>query len=520
MKTFRTVQAGLSGEFIRKFVRSVTVKNYCVFLLCINILFLIFPGTGSAEKSPYDWALIQLDYVRKEKMSHLQRFTGKLHGVAKEAAGDKRILSFFEMNRYYHKAVQGGSVPESLTTRIESLRSEFNRYYIKDYFVFYDILFVDSSGEVFYTVRKERDAYANVTENEELFGELGKVLMRKPDKETFIDFYHYKPSSEPAAFFVEPVYRENTLDGWIVLQCAVNKLNTIFAPTGDMGQTGESFLVNKDGLMLSESYFKGTSTILKQHLDDRNIKSKFNQKSGHLEVVDYRGAKVLTSFEVLEFLETKWLVVAKIDKDEVATDHYLKHSKYYNSRLMDYLQKSNPPRASPVSLSPASGNPLRVDIDEFLKASYGEKLETWGVSTCTAFVATVPEKFAYLAHISSKDRVYGGSETNMLGQITKKVKTFDIYPYQRNSVQFFVVAPHLESIAAIISHLAAEGFFLSQIYMGYNPSAKSAAVTSDYEQGSLRVTWKMADATYTAGTMDSKQFVNIGEILHRFIDGV
>jgi hypothetical protein len=138
-----------------------------------------------------------------------------------------------------------------------------------------------------------------------------------------------------------------------------------------------------------------------------------------------------------------------------------------------------------------TGKTVRVDIDEYLKADNGEVLETWGVSTCTALIATIPERFSYLAHISPKDKMYQGDETNLLEQLTKKIKGFDVYPCERQDVLFMVIAPHLDSIPNIIDQLVEEGFFLSQIQIAYNPSAASASVLSDYKNNAVIIKWQL-----------------------------
>ena len=63
-------------------------------------------------------------------------------------------------------------------------------------------------------------------------------------------------------------------------------------------------------------------------------------------------------------------------------------------------------------------------------------LQTLGVSTCTAVIATYPGKFGYMAHVSPLDSVYGGNVTDLVGLITKKIKTYDIYKYERTICSF------------------------------------------------------------------------------------
>jgi len=371
-------------------------------------------------------------------------------------------------------------------------------------------------GSVFHTLRKEGDTHINLIDKKQSLGFLSAAVVNKPGHEVFIDFYEYGPSSEPAAFFIEPIEKQGVQKGWIILQCPINKLNSIFSATDDLGQTGETFLVNSNGLMLTESYFKGQSTILKERLDDRNIKVKFKEKTGHRVVTDYRGETALSSFEVVEFLDTRWLVVAKIDKDEITTDHYKRHNKYYGDRLLKYLNKTSlSTYNNPGPQGHASA--LRVDMDEFLKAQNNEILETWGVSTCTALVAAFPKRFGYLAHISPKDKIYNNLDTNLLSQITKKIKSFDIYPFERRSVVFVFVAPHLDSLTNVVNQLIEDGFLLSQIRVSCNNNAKSAAIVYNYDNNDLTVTWTANQQGAGPVVHNFQDTVNVGMVIEEIM---
>jgi hypothetical protein len=497
-------------------IKKMKFKFQTVTIILLTVWLTLMSIPASADRTPYDWALIQLDYVRQEKMDQLERFMGKIHTLAREAGKDQTIVSFFEMNRHYDNAGKSIPPPATLRNDVEKMRHHFNGYYLANYFVFYDMLFVDMDGSIFYTLRKETDTHINLLDKKQSLGPLSDALENKPDNEVFIDFYEYGPSSEPAAFFVEPVIKQGVKVGWIILQCPINKLNSIFSATDDLGQTGETFLVNKKGLMLTESYFKGQSTILKEHLDDRNIKVKFQEKKGHRAVTDYRNAKAITSFEVFEFLDTRWLVVAKIDKDEITTDHYKRHRKYYEDRLLKYLN-AVPLSQSRKSALPGLSGALRVDMDEFLKARNNEILETWGVSTCTALVAAFPKKFGYLAHISPIDRIYNRNDTDLVSQITKKIKSFDVYSFERRNIVFTVVAPHLDSLCNIINLLVEDGFFLSQINVLYNSRAKSAAIVYDYGKDDLIITWTMNPGEGESVVHNIKDTMNVGMIVEKIM---
>jgi hypothetical protein len=79
------------------------------------------------------------------------------------------------------------------------------------------------------------------------------------------------------------------------------------------------FLVNRDRLMLTDSRFQSETSILRQHLSEQNISAKFAEGRGHKIITDYRGQRALTSFEVCPVLDKEWLLIAKIDEDEVVT---------------------------------------------------------------------------------------------------------------------------------------------------------------------------------------------------------
>jgi hypothetical protein len=237
---------------------------------------------------------------------------------------------------------------------------------------------------------------------------------------------------------------------------------------------------------------------------------------GHRTVTDYRGVTALTAFEVFEFLGTQWLIVAKIDKDEITTGHYRRHSKYYRDRLASLCRDSaQPPSRTP---GPLPGSPsLRVDMDEFLKADKNELLETRGISTCTALIAALPKRFGYLAHISPRDRVYNGDATNILSQITRKINNFDILASERRNVSFIVVAPRLDSLGNIIDQIIDDGFFLSQIRLAVNPGAREALVVYDYVNDTLGTTWLLDK---DAGRVDHgiEDTIAVGSVVEAIMD--
>ena len=418
------------------------------------IAIFIFSITSpvQANKSVREWAFTHLNYARNEKTQQLRRYCATIHKQAQLVGNDEVMLNFFDLSNKCHTIRRHGTAPDELENKLDDLRKQIVDYYFQNYICFYDVLFINKAGDVFYTIRRESDYRQNIFNGKLSKSCLAEHLHKNLQKELFIDFQYYEPSDEPAAFFIEPVYKNGEHVGWVVLQCALNKVNSLFAGAEQMGMTGETFLVNKEGFLLTESSFVGDSTILKMHLDNKNIKAKFKEKRGNKIVKDYRGFIALTSFEVFEFLGTQWLVVAKVDEAQVITEHFEQQDKYYSEKIDNHLS-SNWACTGDAAPPKSDKKMVMVDMDEFVKANHQELLRTVGVSTCTAIIATYPGKFGYMAHLSPHDKMYDSDGTNLLGHIVKKIKNYDIYKFERQHVRFTVIARHLDSLNNIVENL-------------------------------------------------------------------
>lgn len=483
-----------------------------LYIFVLPLLIAAIHCHAHAAMGPYDWAFTELDFLREEKVEKLNSFLEKMHTKATRVSKDKTIESFFDINMRYFKTQKSHPAPDKITREINMLRANFDEYYIHNYLSFYNFYFISSDGNIFYTIRKGSAINQNIFSGQWANTTIGQRMKQHPKKEIFIDFHFHNPSSEPAAFFVEPIHSNGKLIGWIALQCAINKINSLFTSATAKARTTESFLVNCEGIMLTESLFTGESTILKKHLDDKNIQAKFQDRTGHRMVTDYRGVTALTSFKVVGFMGTQWLVVAKVDRDEITTREYSEHNRYYASKLLQRIRTTPCPPS--MHLQPKRRMAHRVDIDEYAKATCGDQLRTWGISTCTGVLATFPKRFGYLAHISNKDHIYGGTETDLLGIMIKNIKGFDITPNERRNISFLVVAPHAKTLPAVLDRLVKEGFLLSQVVVLSCREALSASIYYDCRASEAVVEWDMNDETLSHSM---GQALNVDHLLEQII---
>ena len=110
--------------------------------------------------------------------------------------------------------------------------------------------------------------------------------------------------------------------GVVVGRINMSKLNEITADRTGLGKTGEIYLINKHGYMITPSRFI-KETFLKQKIDSENIR-KYSEGSGksgakpheHKPVIfrDYRGIRVLGMYCYIP--EMQWFLFAQIDESE------------------------------------------------------------------------------------------------------------------------------------------------------------------------------------------------------------
>ena len=155
--------------------------------------------------------------IRSTKKNDVLSELKKLLEKSNKALKDKVLIkTFFNLRKNAGKQFEGDLVPH--------YEFKIDKAYVKKYYDFYDILFIDVSGYIFYTVRRESDYRDNIFYGRIANTKLAKSLMAKPGIK-FVDYDYYSPSKEAAAFFVTLV-KENVKNiGWIIFQYSMNSIN-------------------------------------------------------------------------------------------------------------------------------------------------------------------------------------------------------------------------------------------------------------------------------------------------------
>lgn len=197
---------------------------------------------------------------------------------------------------------------------------------------YYDIFLFDTKGNVVFTVFKERDFATNANFGQWKDTDLGNMfrtaLAGKKGEAYYFDFKPYAPSYDvPAAFISTPIYEGDTLLGVLAFQMPLGRINSIVSQYDGLAQTGDLHIVGADKLLRSEirpnnealakdPSAKIESAVLKEKVDNVNVDRALAGESGFDEVVDERNVEVFSAYTPLEFLGTKYALIAEVNKDE------------------------------------------------------------------------------------------------------------------------------------------------------------------------------------------------------------
>ncbi len=470
------------------------MKNVVLFLL--SLMYITGCGHSDISKRPVaphvenlvESVFSRLRSVRSVKKEKISQLLKSVQNTAKNIEHDTTMLDFFfsmrDITMYGESALNAEGI--EVETCIDNYKCAINSHYIYTYLKFYDILFVDSSGYVFYSIRKEDEYKANLYSNSFLDTSITEH-MQDSTSGLFMDYRYYVPAKKPIAFFIIPVVRSGVREGWFVVKYTIRALNSLLVDYKELGETGEVYLVNRNHEMLTDSRFSGSSSRLTLHVDTKAVFDALINKSSDKIITDYREIRVLSSYENFNIWNNKWAVIAEIDEDEVITEHYKSYRNYYRDSLLEYIS------SAPCYLRPErdfDGLEILVDMNCTEKAESTDVLTTVGIATCTGLCISFPGRFGYIAHIAPHDKIYGTKNlTNLVKAIVRRIKRYDIYLYELRKLRFVIVANHSESIDALLEKLMRYGVFLSQIKFAYKPDAAYANITFSPLTNRMDIEW-------------------------------
>jgi hypothetical protein len=422
-----------------------------------------------------------LDSEKKDKKKKLYSYIKYLNYIRSKIKKDGLMRHFFYLKKKCSVLSKNVELPNNITQTFSKCEKDIQLHYVANYMMFYDVLFVDTAGDIFYTFKKESDYQKNIFKGNMRNTSISKKLISTP-LSAFVDFEYYEFSKEPSAFFIIPIIADGHLDGWMLLQCALNRINDIFTNNRRKFATLETILVNKNNCMMTESRFILNAGELKTKLASKNICEKFREKKGHKKVKDYRGKWVLSSFEVCRIFNAEWLLIVKIDLREVITKLYKKDEDVYLDLILKKMVTNQKKLSHECCFCENSIN-CKVDMNEIKRVGNHGKLATYGVSSCLTAIISMPGKFSYMLHVSPLDKLFDGGLTDLFSKVLYKIEKFDIYGFQKNDLQVVLVSRAKNRIKKTVNFLINKGYYLSQIKGFYFSGLEYADICHDAKKG-------------------------------------
>ncbi|MBO1254645.1 methyl-accepting chemotaxis protein [Alteromonas sp. 5E99-2] len=219
-------------------------------------------------------------------------------------------------------------------------------------FGYYDIFIVDAkTGNIVYSVFKELDFATNLISGPYADTGIGQVFASAvaasdPSAVFFSDFKVYRPSYDALAGFASTQIVENgEVTGVLIFQMPLDRISRIMTHEGKwtdsgFGASGETYLVTKEGKLLSESRFfledkQGYINAIKnkyplaadkanaldtsvgvQPVESSSAKNALAGKSGFHSILDYRDIEVFSNYTQLTIGGVNYALIAEVDVAE------------------------------------------------------------------------------------------------------------------------------------------------------------------------------------------------------------
>ncbi len=206
----------------------------------------------------------------------------------------------------------------------DNVHAHYHGYFARlvDEYGYDDVFLVDASGNVIYSASKGLDFATNLVSGEWAGSNLANAYnaalkLAAGSKPVLTDLLPYGPSNgEPAAFISSPVFKGDTLLGVVALRLPPQKISQILAGREGLGETGETLLLNAQGMMLSNSNFTTQNDTLSQQINSPLLQEASTAGSAVGTLEGYRGIAARAAVSRFEFGTHQWYIIALIDESE------------------------------------------------------------------------------------------------------------------------------------------------------------------------------------------------------------
>jgi signal transduction histidine kinase len=283
-----------------KIAAKINLSFLITIIILITVTTLVFYTT--AKNSLRNEIIARLEVTAKSRENHIKTYIKMVEMSVLEFSQSAVLETFLETAKDDPKRDEAF---EQATTRLKRTK-EANPS-------IYEFMLLDASGNA--VASSARPGIIKNKIAEDYFAEGRKGIY-------FKDAYYSENYSMPLFGVSAPITDSDTgkLRGVLIARVKLDELYKITTDATGMGRTGEIYIVNNNGYMITPSRFK-KETFLKQKVDTENFRLCMlhagNEKE-HPPVSSFRNYMGETALGVHDFIpETKWSLLTEIGTGEI-----------------------------------------------------------------------------------------------------------------------------------------------------------------------------------------------------------
>ncbi len=261
--------------------------------------------------------------IKEKTFNHLittrELLVDQIENYFHERLGDVNVLSenptTAQALSSFAQAFKNSGIKSAKYAEIADTYQPLMNHYVSNY-GYTNIFLVDISGDVIFSAKEDEYTGINLltTENSRL--KIAKIFKKGMEEIAFDDYTWHHDEDDFVAYFASPVYDNKVPVGVLLTEIPFSHLDAMLSRRKGLGETGEMYLVGKDGLMRSNSRFSEETTVLKRKVDTEATRDAFYGNAGTQIIDDYRGVPVLSAYTPLNFKTVDWVLLVEIDKKE------------------------------------------------------------------------------------------------------------------------------------------------------------------------------------------------------------
>ncbi len=124
-------------------------------------------------------------------------------------------------------------------------------------------------------------------------------------------------NNSPSLYIGSRIIEKGEVVSVLIAEISAKTINDIVISSEGLGETGESYIVGDDLFFRSDSRFSTKSTTLNQKVKTAATEKVFAGMSGTAIINDYRGIKVLSSYDKLNIKGLNWAIITEVDESEI-----------------------------------------------------------------------------------------------------------------------------------------------------------------------------------------------------------